>query len=60
MSITSLLAHDQESECDEDVDEVSLVGAKDWRSVTDFEDPLTSEHHNLILIVVGGFDRVLQ
>jgi hypothetical protein len=26
------------------VDEVFLVGAKDWRSVPDFEDPLTSEH----------------
>jgi hypothetical protein len=45
----------EESESDEDevaedeavdpgVDEVSLVGAKDWRSVTDFEYPLTSEH----------------
>jgi hypothetical protein len=45
----------EESESDEDevaedeavdpaVDEVSLVGAKDWRPVTDFEDPLTSEH----------------
>jgi hypothetical protein len=45
----------EESESDEDevaedvavdpaVDEVSLVGVNDWRSVTDFEDPLTSQH----------------
>jgi hypothetical protein len=47
----------EESESDEDevaeddavdaaTDEVSLVEAKDWRSVADFEDPLISQHPN--------------